>query len=83
MRTPTFKEIREAKNQLQELNKLVAACPHELGCTDYGSAVCLHCDRRFGWWCPASPTHKCNYKQPDGTYNEDNCTYCHNPDERK
>ena len=34
------------------------------------------------WWCPKSPRGECDYKQPDGSYNPDNCIYCGLPDER-
>lgn len=36
-----------------------------------------------GWDCPDSPTGYCDYNQPDGSYDEDCCRYCGEPDERK
>ncbi len=42
------------------------------------SAVCKICNNYFGWWCEESPTKHCKY-----TESEDDCDYCHNPEERK
>lgn len=36
-----------------------------------------------GWACPDSPTGHCDYTQEDGSYDEDSCRYCGQPDERK
>jgi len=36
-----------------------------------------------GWDCPNSPTGYCDYEQEDGSFDEDSCKYCGNPDERK
>ena len=35
------------------------------------------------WDCENSPTGKCDYQQEDGTYDEDCCRYCGEPEERK
>ena len=43
------------------------------------SASCAICGEDFGWWCPKSPTHYCEYDETD-TYG---CKWCHEPDERK
>ena len=49
-----------------------------------GIMNCPKCDLRIeGWYCPDSKSHKCDYKQKDGTYNEDDCRYCGHPSERK
>ena len=40
-------------------------------------------DFSYGWDCKDSPTGKCDYRQEDGTYDEDSCRYCGEPDERK
>ncbi len=37
----------------------------------------------MGWDCPSSPTDYCEYLQADGTYDEDCCIYCGEPEERK
>jgi hypothetical protein len=37
----------------------------------------------FGWECESSPTGFCDYEQEDGSYDEDYCRYCGNPEERK
>lgn len=50
------------------------------------SCYCESCGKDGStWWCTSkrSPDGLCNYKQADGRYNEDNCIYCHQPDERK
>ena len=50
------------------------------------SCYCESCGKDGDtWWCPSnrSPNGLCNYDQPDGGYNPDNCIYCHQPDERK
>jgi hypothetical protein len=36
-----------------------------------------------GWECPASPTGYCDYTQEDGSFDEDCCIYCGEPEERK
>lgn len=36
-----------------------------------------------GWDCPNSPTGHCDYEQEDGSFDEDSCRYCGEPDERK
>ena len=33
--------------------------------------------------CPTSPNLECDYEQEDGSYNEDCCRYCGQPEERK
>jgi hypothetical protein len=52
----------------------------------FGGAYCLICNEDFGWYCPTSPTKHCDYTQPEDSYHEydeDDCRYCHLPDERK
>lgn len=61
---------------------LKKACKHVIT-KQYSSAYCEHCNQYFGWWCPDSPNHKCDYNQEDGSYDEDNCRYCGDPEERK
>lgn len=41
-------------------------------------AICAICAKSFGWWCPKSPDHLCHYSK-----SEDDCDYCHMPEERK
>lgn len=36
-----------------------------------------------GWNCELSPTGYCDYEQEDGSYDEDCCRYCGEPEERK
>ena len=52
---------------------------HENHVGDCYSASCAVCGEDFGWWCPKSPTHYCEYDETD-TYG---CKWCHEPDERK
>ena len=36
-----------------------------------------------GWECKNSPSGYCDYNQADGSYDEESCRYCHEPEERK
>lgn len=36
-----------------------------------------------GWDCPHSPDNECDYEQEDGSFDEDNCRYCGQAEERK
>lgn len=56
----------------------VKECDHEIVEDDIGSAVCRKCGEYFGWYCPNSKTHLCEY-----TIDEDCCDHCGNPEERK
>lgn len=59
------------------LGALCRQCSHEY--VPRGeSAVCSTCGHDAGWWCPATPTHLCEYDE-DSEY----CSHCHEPDERK
>jgi len=40
---------------------------------------CKGCGESFGWFCPSSPNHICNYDK----YGNDSCEFCGMPDERK
>ena len=87
------REMQLLKNRYIELNKemnnihakirvLKRECTHEIiNQNDY--AVCNECGEDFGWYCPDSPNHICEYEQEDGTYDEDSCRYCGQPEERK
>lgn len=59
------------------MSQLRRTCEHHI-VRDEDSAVCQICGEDFGWWCPESPDHKCEY--PDG---EEVCRFCGQPDERK
>jgi hypothetical protein len=67
----------------RELNKLKRECPHEIKETKWESAECHVCGGYFEWYCPDSPNHLCDYTQEDGSYDEDFCRYCGQPEERK
>lgn len=43
------------------------------------NASCAICGQDFGWWCPKSPNHICEY-EGHGHYG---CKFCGEPDERK
>jgi hypothetical protein len=87
-------EITEIKKQILILEKRLSTleheCEHRIIQHKYspnspfdGLAVCEICDKYFGWYCPDSPDHKCEYKQADGSYDYDYCIYCGEPEERK
>lgn len=65
---------------------------------DMGSVKCTICGKDLGWWCPDSPNHQCEYygnhrggRMINGNQwefngkwtDEDDCIYCHQPEERK
>lgn len=49
---------------------------------EYGSASCSTCETRLGWYCPDNPEHYCVYDDNNDPCH-DNCTFCHEPEERK
>jgi len=83
--------IRSLEAERYALQK---ACPHEIIVPPNfyeklkedqwhsASAICKGCDTHFGWFCPNSPDHICNYKHESGRY-DGICRYCGMPDERK
>lgn len=79
-------KIEEVSKKIMELQRELSQLKKECECIivdSHESAVCSVCDKDYGWWCPDSTTHLCDYEQEDGTYDEDNCRYCHSPEERK
>lgn len=88
-------QLKLLNNQLGEVNKkahlirkkieaIKEECKHEeLDINNWGSADCKICEKHFSWYCPTSPTLECDYEQEDGTYDEDCCRYCGEPEERK
>ncbi len=88
-------EIKDLRSKLEILRKqqivlrdmvkeTMDSCKHEdLDVESYGTAKCKICDKNFSWYCPTSPTLTCDYDQEDGDYDEDDCIYCHQPEERK
>lgn len=70
-----------------EMKKLKADCDCMSSIKKvHDSAKCDVCGKDYGWWCPDSPNHVCDYEHKDkhGTYDdEDDCKYCHSPEERK
>lgn len=74
---------KQIKDSQIELNVLIAGCDMHQIIEVYDSARCDVCGTHFGWFCPESPNGVCDYDQPDGSYDEDNCIHCGNPEERK
>ena len=68
------KGIAEFNNELIDL---VQNCPHEI-IRSHDSAICRICDTDFGWWCPKSPDHLCEYEK-----GSEWCIWCGEPTERK
>lgn len=71
-----YKKIQDAIDVLQELQQ------HKCGkkvVKFSESAVCSICHKSFGWWCPNSIDHKCDYS---GEMGEDACVMCGDPEER-
>ena len=82
------KSIEEANEIIRNSNKKIkmiqSECPHlDIEVHPYGSAKCKICEKLFDWYCPNSPTLECDYEQEDGSYDEDCCRYCGQPQERK
>jgi hypothetical protein len=74
--------VVDTRNKIRKLHirlaTLISECNHvTVRCGD--GAKCLVCGKNFGWWCPNSPTHYCEY---DDEFNE-SCKYCEEPEERK
>ncbi len=81
-----FKILKQLQSDLNELKhrleKIHEQEGHDIVQVDE-SAYCDICEEDFGWWCPDSIDHVCEYRQEDGSYNYDNCIHCHQPEERK
>jgi hypothetical protein len=80
-----LEKLRKQKIILETMIKrTMDSCKHEdIEESGYGSAICKTCGKRFSWYCPTSPTLECDYEHEDGHYNEDDCRYCGEPEERK
>lgn len=50
---------------------------------EYETGACWICGKEFGWYCPDSPDHICDYGGPDWELHSEYCIYCHQPEERK
>ena len=77
---PTREDILKAREAVKKaqihLGQLYHTCNHIIEkCGD--SAGCVICDTDFGWWCPDSKDHKCEYDENEW------CIHCEQPDERK
>lgn len=80
--------IKEAHNLIgdaeEKIRTIQSECPHEdIKVHSWGTAECKICGKEFYWYCPTSPTLECDYEQEDGSYDEDCCRYCGEPEERK
>lgn len=81
-------EIKEANeiiiNTKVKIRHIQLKCKHEdIEVNSWGTADCNICEKHFDWYCPTSPTLECDYEQDDGSYDEDCCRYCGQPEERK
>lgn len=75
---------KKAKAIREEIQDLRDQCKHkDLDIDECGTATCNICGKRFSWYCPTSPTLECDYEQLDGSYDDDSCRYCGEPEERK
>jgi len=78
-----LKEIKELIQVLEmEKDNIINTCEHEI-IKSGSSAKCDICGKYGGWYCPESLNHMCDYEQEDGSYDEDCCRYCGEPEERK
>ena len=76
-----------AKKIVDSHNHYVVSDQADVSC-GYAGARCIICNNDLGWYCPKSPDHLCNYYGIHGDNNypyldEDDCIYCHEPEERK
>jgi hypothetical protein len=79
-----IKKKNELDKLLGEVKKYKKLCNHnDVKVEEWGSATCNICGEYFSWYCPTSPTLECDYEQEDGSYDEDNCRYCGQPEEKK
>jgi len=72
----------EMRHQLQFIDREIAllqdACLHQIVQDALTTAAyCLVCGKRFGWWCPASSNHCCEY------IDDEECIHCGAPEERR
>jgi hypothetical protein len=74
----TRAKIQKARANLQKVIDQHEKEGHVYVPMGYMSVGCEICDKDFGWWCPDSPNHCCQYSK-----SEDSCDYCHQPLERK
>lgn len=81
----SIKESNERiKNAKEKIIIIQSNCHHEdIEINTFGTAKCNICEKEFDWYCPTSPTLECDYEQEDGSYNDDCCRYCGEPEERK
>lgn len=87
--------IDAAQAEVTRTNRIFADAVHERTklqnqCTDHvatplnrddltcSGAVCAICMDHLGWFCPESPNHLCDYPDDDEC-----CTHCGQPEERK
>jgi len=73
----------------KNLGDLLRRCTHRI-VNDRDSAHCNVCGINFGWWCPDSDNHQCDYfhqaegeAEGIGTWDYDECIHCGGPEERK
>lgn len=80
------REILEAKEEMiataNDYHELLNKCEHSIVKRNE-SAICEVCNKNFGWWCPDSPGHMCDYSDGSDMNFSENCLFCGQPDERK
>lgn len=57
--------------------KLCERGEHRIVEDDCGSAICVKCNKDFGWYCQISTTHFCEYE------GDECCIHCGAPEERQ
>lgn len=84
--TKKLNEIKKQKVAIEgDIMLLKSTCQHVNMVERYGVGKCEDCGYTTdNWFCKDSPTKQCDYHNTiDDTYDEDECIYCHEPDERK
>jgi len=84
-------EIESCEKQFYEIHRkllnLKSKCSHKFVGIGKGlfnkTAKCEICGAHGGWFCSFSPDGRCDYTQEDGSYDDDSCRYCDEPEERK
>lgn len=79
----TGRKITQARGILAE-GQRISVEPKDIDpAAEYRIVKIMQIQEHKGWACPDSPTGHCDYTQEDGSYDEDSCRYCGQPDERK